>query len=98
MRRVVQYSATGEVTEIPDLITGRFNHACSNFINNEGVEVREGGSNVCRPEAKNDIHNTHIREDIWYGNEYGHFEDYHYLDPACHWRGDVLEGRVSLFH
>ena len=40
-QRVTQYSLTGEVTELPDLINGRYDHACSSFINNEGVEVRE---------------------------------------------------------
>ena len=43
---VTQYSLSGEVTELPDLIAGRWEHACSSFINNEGVEVREWGSNV----------------------------------------------------
>ena len=42
--RVTQYSVTGEATELPDLITGRYTHACSSFINNEGVEVREWAS------------------------------------------------------
>ena len=44
MERVTQYSVTGEATELPDLITGRYTHACSSFINNEGVEVREWAS------------------------------------------------------
>ena len=42
--RVTQYSVTGEATELPDLITGRYHHACSSFVNNDGVEVRECGS------------------------------------------------------
>jgi len=36
-QRVTQYSLTGEVTELPDLITGRYYHACSKFVNSEGV-------------------------------------------------------------
>ena len=43
-QRVTQYSVTGEVTELPDLITGRYLHACSSFVNNDGVEVREWAS------------------------------------------------------
>ena len=43
-QRVIQYSVTGEATELPDLITGRYHHACSSFINNDGVEVREWAS------------------------------------------------------
>jgi len=38
-QRVTQYSLTGEVTELPDLITGRDRHACSQFVNTEGVTV-----------------------------------------------------------
>ena len=38
-KRVTQYSLTGEVTELPDLINGRRNHACSKFDNTEGVTV-----------------------------------------------------------
>ena len=44
LERVTQYSVTGEATELPELITGRKHHACSSFINNEGVEVREWAS------------------------------------------------------
>ena len=44
MQRVTQYSVTGEATELPDLTYGRRYHACSSFINNEGVEVREWAS------------------------------------------------------
>jgi len=36
-QRVTQYSLTGEVTELPDLINGRYYHACSQFVNTEGV-------------------------------------------------------------
>ena len=43
MERVTQYSVTGEATELPDLINGRYYHACSSFINNKG-EVREWAS------------------------------------------------------
>ena len=38
-QRVIQYSLTGEVTELPDLNTGRYDHACSQFVNTEGVMV-----------------------------------------------------------
>ena len=40
-QRVTQYSLTGEVTELPDLITGRDSHACSKFVS-DGVTVSEG--------------------------------------------------------
>ena len=40
-QRVSQYSLTGEVTELPDLITGRYYHACSKFVS-DGVTVSEG--------------------------------------------------------
>ena len=40
-QRVSQYSLTGEVTELPDLITGRYRHACSKFVS-DGVTVSEG--------------------------------------------------------
>ena len=40
-QRVSQYSLTGEVTELPDLITGRHGHACSKFVS-DGVTVSEG--------------------------------------------------------
>ena len=38
-QRVTQYSLTGEVTELPDLINERERHACSKFENNDGVTV-----------------------------------------------------------
>ena len=38
-RRVTQYSLTGEVTKLPDLNTKRRGHACSKFVNTEGVTV-----------------------------------------------------------
>merc|ERR1712154_159038 len=37
MGGVSQYSVMGNVTELPDLITGRYNHACTSFLNSEGV-------------------------------------------------------------
>ena len=40
-QRVSQYALTGEVTELPDLITGRYFHACSKFVS-DGVTVSEG--------------------------------------------------------
>ena len=43
-QRVTQFSVTGEATQLPDLIKGRYGHACSSFINNDGVEVREWAS------------------------------------------------------
>ena len=39
LQRVTQYSLTGEVTELPDLNTRRRGHACSRFVNTEGVTV-----------------------------------------------------------
>merc|ERR1711988_1909267 len=36
-QRVTQYSLTGEVTELPDLINRRRDHACSSFQNTEGM-------------------------------------------------------------
>ena len=38
-RSVTQYSLTGEVTELPDLLTGRCWHACSKFVNINGITV-----------------------------------------------------------
>ena len=38
-QRVTQYSLTGEVTELPDMINRREYHACSKFENNDGVTV-----------------------------------------------------------
>ena len=43
---VTQYSLTGEVTELPDLITERHHHACSQFVNTEGVTVSYKYRNV----------------------------------------------------
>ena len=45
-KRVTQYSLTGEVTELPDLNTGRKDHACSSFVNAEGVTVSYKYRNV----------------------------------------------------
>ena len=45
-QRVTQYSLTGEVTELPDLNTGRCYHACSKFVNTEGVTVSYKYRNV----------------------------------------------------
>ena len=45
-QRVTQYSLTGEVTELPDLINGRYYHACSQFVNTEGVTVSYNYRNV----------------------------------------------------
>ena len=39
LQRVTKYSLTGEVTELPDLNTRRRGHACSRFVNTEGVTV-----------------------------------------------------------
>ena len=47
-QRVTQYSLTGEVTELPDLNTRRWSHACSQFINAEGVTVSYKYRNVRR--------------------------------------------------
>ena len=47
-QRVTQYSLTGEVTELPDLNTGRYYHACSQFINTEGVTVSYKYRNVIK--------------------------------------------------
>ena len=38
-QRVAQYSLTGEVTDLADLQEGRFLHACTSFIDNNGVMV-----------------------------------------------------------
>ena len=38
-QRVTQYSQTGEMTELPSMITSRADHACSKFVNDEGVLV-----------------------------------------------------------
>ena len=46
LQRVTQYSLTGEVTELPDLNTGRYYHACSQFVNSEGVTVSYNYRNV----------------------------------------------------
>ena len=46
LQRVTQYSLTGEVTELPDLNTGRYYHACSSFQNTEGVTVSYKYRNV----------------------------------------------------
>ena len=45
-QRVTQYSLTGEVTELPELINARYHHACSSFQNTEGVTVRYKYINV----------------------------------------------------
>ena len=37
--RVAQYSLTGEVNNLADLQQGRFYHACTSFIDDNGVTV-----------------------------------------------------------
>ena len=39
LQRVTQYSLTGEVTYLADLQQGRFYHACTSFIDDNGVTV-----------------------------------------------------------
>ena len=38
-QRVAQYSLTGEVTYLADLQQGRWGHACTSFIDDNGVTV-----------------------------------------------------------
>ena len=47
-RRVTQYGLKGNYTDLPDLLTGRFWHACSKFINhkNQMVSFLQNISNV----------------------------------------------------
>ena len=47
-RRVTQYGIKGNYTDLPDLLTGRFWHACSKFINhkNQTVSFLQNISNV----------------------------------------------------
>ena len=44
--RVSEYSETGYQRELPKLMTGRFNHGCSYFENEEGTKV-DIDSNSC---------------------------------------------------
>ena len=39
LQRVTQYSLTGEVTYLADLQHGRWGHACTSFIDDDGVTV-----------------------------------------------------------
>ena len=39
LQRVAQYSLTGEVTYLADLQHGRWGHACTSFIDDNGVTV-----------------------------------------------------------
>ena len=39
LQRVTQYSLTGEVTYLADLQQGRYGHACTSFIDDNGVTV-----------------------------------------------------------
>ena len=39
LQRVTQYSLTGEVTYLDDLQQGRYYHACTSFIDDNGVTV-----------------------------------------------------------
>ena len=39
LQRVTQYSLTGEVTYLADLQQGRYYHACTSFIDDNGVTV-----------------------------------------------------------
>ena len=38
-QRVAQYSLAGEVTYLADLQQGRYRHACTSFIDDNGVKV-----------------------------------------------------------
>ena len=37
--KVAEYTETGAVTYMPDLKNGRWFHACSKFVNDDGVTV-----------------------------------------------------------
>ena len=37
--KVLEYTETGAVTYMPPLKTGRYSHACSKFVNDDGVTV-----------------------------------------------------------
>ena len=39
LQRVTKYSLTGEVTYLADLQQGRYYHACTSFIDDNGVTV-----------------------------------------------------------
>ena len=39
LKTVAEYSQTGFVRYLPNLIQGRFNHACSSFVNGNGETV-----------------------------------------------------------
>ena len=39
LQRVAQYSLSGEVTYLPYLKHGRWGHACTSFIDDDGVTV-----------------------------------------------------------
>ena len=39
LKRVAQYSLTGEVTYLADLQQGRYYHACTSFVDENGVTV-----------------------------------------------------------
>ena len=38
-QRVAQYTLTGEVTYLADLQQGRYSHACTSFLDDNGVTV-----------------------------------------------------------
>ena len=39
---VTKYDEDGKATNMPDLITGRYNHACGKFTNRHGETVSSG--------------------------------------------------------
>ena len=39
--RVTVYNTNGWVEDLPSLITGRFDHGCGHFVNNENKLVRQ---------------------------------------------------------
>ena len=40
LNRVEVYTLDGWIKELPELITGRFNHACGHYINTAGEKVK----------------------------------------------------------
>ena len=39
LQTAIQYTVTGEVTDMPEMQQGRYNHACSSFKDSGGVTV-----------------------------------------------------------
>ena len=73
-QRVTQYSLTGKMTRLPDLNERRFDHACSQFVDNDGVTVSTEQAQAFGQQKRDSFSEIYLLDE-----QQGTFLDYSYL-------------------